>query len=289
MKLENDFLCIEIAEMGAEVTRIFDKQKNTEVLWEGNPLYWKRHSPVLFPNVGKTYQNQMLIEGKYYPTSQHGFARDSVFTCVSSSTEDASFMLVSSEDTKKIYPYDFELYIHYSLEGKELKVEWQVKNCSGRNMYFTIGGHPAFRFAGKDEKKEDYMLKFPGKEALTYILLDPEHGTGIPDTEYTMKLNQESCPVTEEMFTRDALIFDGGQIEDVWLCHKDGTPYVGMRCEGFPNFGIWSVKDAPFVCLEPWAGRCDDTGFQEDISKKHGMIRLQEKEVFEKSYKIIVA
>ena len=134
MKLENDFLCVEIAEAGAEVTRIYDRQKDTEILWEGNPLYWKRHSPVLFPNVGKTYQNQILIEGVSYPTSQHGFARDQMFTCVESSDEMALWMLSSSGETKKIYPYEFKLYIRYQLQEKELKVEWRVENCGEHVM-----------------------------------------------------------------------------------------------------------------------------------------------------------
>lgn len=289
MKLENEVLCAEISELGAEVIRIFDREKNTEILWEGNPAYWKRHSPILFPNVGKTYKNQVLIEGSAFPTVQHGFARDSVFTCVSSSEDAASFLLASSEETKKTYPYDFELYINYSLRGKALMVEWQVKNGSEKTMYFTIGGHPAFRFGGQGEKKEDYLLKFPGKEALSYILIDPETGTGISDQTYTLDLTEGMCPVTEEMFLRDALVFDGGQIEEVWLCRKDGTPYAGVRCEGFPNFGIWSVKDAPFVCLEPWEGRCDNFGFAEEISKKPGIVRLPEHEIFTKSYQIIVA
>ena len=289
MKLENEVLSVEIAELGAEVTGISDREKNTDILWEGNPSFWKRHSPVLFPNVGKTYGNEVLIEGNKFPTVQHGFARDSVFTCVSSSADAASFRLASSEETKKVYPYDFELYITYTLKGKNLKVEWKVKNCSEKIMYFTIGGHPAFRFAEKGEKKEDYLLKFPGKESLTYILVDPNTGTGVPDQTYTLELTDGMCPVTEEMFLRDALIFDGGQFEEVWLCRKDGTPYVGMRCEGFPNFGIWSVKDAPFVCLEPWEGRCDNFGFSEEISKKPGIIRLPKNEVFIKSYEIILA
>lgn len=289
MKLENEFLCVEIAELGAEVVRIFDRQNNTDVLWDGNPAYWKRHSPILFPNVGKTYGNRVLIGGSTFPTVQHGFARDSVFTCVSSSDEEASFILPSSEDTKKVYPYEFELYINYRLKGKELTVEWRVKNCSEGNMYFTVGGHPAFRFAGADEKKEDYLLRFPGKEKLAYILLDPETGTGVPDRTYPLELSDGSCPVTEEMFSRDALIFDGGQIEEAWLCRKDGTPYVGLRCKGFPCFGIWSVKDAPFVCLEPWEGRCDNIGFAEELSRKPGVVSLPENEIFMKSYQIIVA
>lgn len=289
MRLENEFLCVEIAEMGAEVTRIYDKVKKTEVLWEGNPTYWKRHSPVLFPNVGKTFNNKVRINGVQYPTSQHGFARDSVFTCIHASADKASFMLSSSEETKEVYPFDFELHISYVLSGKELGVEWQVKNCSDETMYFTIGGHPALRFAKADEKKTDYVLKFPGKERLTYILVDMETGTGNPDTEYKLELNGGICPLSEEMFEKDALIFDCGQIENVWICHKDGTPYVGMRCEGFPSFGIWSVKDAPFVCLEPWMGRCDNCGFEEEISQKQDVNALGAGEKFIQSYTIVVA
>lgn len=289
MKLENDFLTVEIAEDGAEVTRIFDRRSGTEVLWEADPKYWKRHSPVLFPNVGKTWRNTVLIDGTQYPTSQHGFARDNKFTCVQSSETAASFLLHASEETMEVYPFEFELYIHYLLSGKELEVTWQVKNRGEGSMYFTIGGHPAFRCAKPEEKKTEYLLKFPGKEKLTYILLDPESGTGIPEQTYELLLKDEMCPVTEEMFAKDAMVFDGGQIEEAWLCHGDGSPYVGVRSEGFPNYGIWSVKDAPFVCLEPWAGRCDNRGFDKDISEKPGINCLEAGGQFKKSYTIIVA
>lgn len=289
MKLENDFLCVEIADLGAEVTRIYDKELDTEVLWEADPVYWKRHSPVLFPNVGKTYHNILHIGEDVYPTSQHGFARDSEFSCIKAASDSVSYLLHSSEETKEVYPYEFELYINYRLVGKELSVEWQVKNRSEETIYFTIGGHPAFRFAEAEEKKEDYALKFPGKESLTYILIDPATGTGVPEKEYTLALDREMCPITEEMFVNDALIFDGGQIEEVWLCKKDGAPYVGMRCKGFSSYGIWSVKDAPFVCLEPWAGRCDNCGFEGDISEKPGINRLDGGKTFTKGYTIVVA
>ena len=82
---------------------------------------------------------------------------------------------------------------------------------------------------------------------------------------------------------------DGTQIEEAWVCHKDGTPYVGMKCEGFPSFGIWSVKDAPFVCLEPWMGRCDDRDFNKEISQKNNINKVEPGKEFLKAYTIIVA
>lgn len=289
MKLENEFICVEIAEEGAELTRIYDKQKKTEILWDGNPKYWNRRSPILFPNVGKTYHNTVRIQGVQYPTSQHGFARNSKFKCIKCKGDTASFLLHSNEETKEVYPFDFELHVTYTLSGKKVGVEWQVKNPSDEPMYFTIGGHPAFRFEKPEEKKADYCLSFPGKDALKYILVHPDSGTGNTQKTYEMKLKDGIYPLSEKMFEKDALVFDGTQIEEVWICKKDGKPYVGLHSEGFPNFGIWSVKDAPYVCLEPWMGRCDDYGFEGDISEKPGINKLNGQETFVKAYQIVVA
>lgn len=289
VKLENEFLCVEIAEMGAEVTRIYDKTEDNEILWEGNPVYWKRHSPVLFPNVGKTYKNRVLINGTQYPTSQHGFARDNVFTCIEAANEKASFMFRSSEETKEVYPFDFELHINYKLNKKELTVEWQVKNCGDETMYFTIGGHPAFRFAKPEETKADYVLKVPGKEKLEYVLIDISCGCANVDEVHTLQLSEETYPLSDELFAKDALVVDNGQIEEAWLCHKDGTPYVGVRSAGFPNYGIWSVEGAPFVCLEPWMGRCDNVGFNAKLSEKPNVNKVEAGEKFIKDYTIVVA
>ena len=289
VKLENEFLCVEIAEMGAEVTRIYDKTEDNEILWEGNPVYWKRHSPVLFPNVGKTYKNRVLINGTQYPTSQHGFARDNVFTCIEAANEKASFMFRSSEETKEVYPFDFELHINYKLNKKELTVEWQVKNCGDETMYFKIGGHPAFRFAKPEETKADYVLKVPGKEKLEYVLIDISCGCANVDEVHTLQLSEETYPLSDELFAKDALVVDNGQIEEAWLCHKDGTPYVGVRSAGFPNYGIWSVEGAPFVCLEPWMGRCDNVGFNAELSEKPNVNKVETGEKFIKDYTIVVA
>lgn len=289
VKLENEFLCVEIAEMGAEVTRIYDKTEDNEILWEGNPVYWKRHSPVLFPNVGKTYKNRVLINGIQYPTSQHGFARDNEFTCIEAANEKASFMFRSSEETKEVYPFDFELHINYKLNKKELTVEWQVKNCGDETMYFTIGGHPAFRFAKPEETKADYVLKVPGKEKLEYVLIDISCGCANVDEVHTLQLSEETYPLSDELFAKDALVVDNGQIEEAWLCHKDGTPYVGVRSAGFPNYGIWSVEGAPFVCLEPWMGRCDNVGFNAELSEKPNVNKVEAGEKFIKDYTIVVA
>ena len=287
MKLENDRLCVEITEQGAEVTRIYDKKKDTELLWNGDPAYWKRHSPILFPNVGKTYHNAVCINGIQYPTSQHGFARDNRFKCVRETADTASFLFSSTEETKEVYPFDFDLTVTYRLEGNSLLVNWEVQNTGEEEMCFTIGGHPAFCFADAADEKKDYILKFPGKSSLDYILINPAELAADTEKVYKLELEDGSCPLTEEMFKNDALIFDRGQISEVWLCHKDGTPRVGMKCQGFPNFTVERCVDAPFVCLEPWMGRCDDIGFDRELSEKPNVNKVPAGGIFEQSYVIV--
>ena len=285
MIIENDLILVEVNELGAEITRIYDKENKTEILWDGNPKFWKRHSPILFPNVGKNFRNKVLINGKIYENSQHGFARDNVFKSVESSENKGVFKLEATEETKKDYPFDFRLTISYEIKDKDIHVNWKVENTDSVTIPFTIGGHPAFMFKEGDVKT-DYVLKFPGKKQLDYILLDKETGTALPDKVYQLELEDETCPLNDEMFENDALVFDNTQIEEVWLCYKDGRKRVGMLAKDFPNYGIWSVKDAPFVCLEPWVGRCDNYGFDKELATKPGINLVEPKEKFQKEYTI---
>mgnify|MGYP000110913576 FL=1 len=192
-------------------------------------VFWCRHSPLLFPYVGKTYQNKLWIDGKQYDTEKHGFARTSLFDCVAESENSVTYMLKDSEETKKMFPYAFELYVTYTLEENRLNVKWEVKNPADKTMYFCIGGHPAIRFAKPEEKKTDYVLKFPGKKTLEYIGVIESEAAADPDTIYKMELENECYPLTEELLANDALIFDHEQFDEVWVCHKDGSPYVGMK------------------------------------------------------------
>jgi len=288
MRIRNEYLQVEIAAMGAELMSVYDLRRETELLWNGNAAYWKRRSPILFPNVGKTYGNVMRIEGKAYPTSQHGFARDMEFSLESSDETSACFLLVSNAETLERYPFPFELRIRYELKENSLLVSWLVTNPGDEDMAFTIGGHPAFCFARESESKRDYCLYFPGLEQLEYMLLDPASGTALPDAKKVLPLESGILPLTDELFANDALILDGGQVEEVWLCHADGTPRVGMKCPSFPNYGVWSVKGASFVCLEPWAGRCDNCGFEDELAKKPNVNLLAPGKTFEKGYAIVL-
>lgn len=287
--LENDRLRIQISDTGAELVSIYDKTNDREILWQADPAYWKRHAPVLFPSVGRHYEDHYLVNGQKYPSKQHGFARDSEFACIDNTEDSITHKLKSSEATRASYPFDFSLKIKHSLSGRKLSIHWKVENTGSHPMYFTIGGHPAFRVPVlKDTVYSDYSLSFGEKASLQYLLLDPASGTAVTDKLYSLHLDRGCCPLDAHMFDHDALVFDNGQISKAGILLPDGSPYVEVSCKGFPNFGIWSVPGAPFVCLEPWIGRTDDRGYKGELKDKPGIQTLAPEEILEKSYHIEV-
>lgn len=286
--MENDRLAVTIANHGAELISIYDKKYQREIIWQADPAFWKRHAPVLFPNVGQYYGGQFWYEGQHYGEGQHGFARDMVFERIAEGSDYVTHRLTANEATKARYPFDFVLEITHRLEGNRVCVSWKVCNAGAKAMYFTIGGHPAFNVPVlPGTKYSDYFIKFADdKDALSYMLLDTDSGTAVTDMLYEMKLTNHMYQIQDDMFDRDALVFDGGQITWAAIAMPDGTPYVSVACEGFPNFGIWSKPGASYVCLEPWCGRCDNRGFAAEISEKEGINKLESGEVFEKAYEI---
>lgn len=290
--IENDFLKVGVADHGAELSSIYDKEKGHEVIWTADPKYWKRHAPVLFPFVGKVNGGQYRYRGKSYPMGQHGFARDMDFTLVSATDNEITYVLGSDAQTRAKYPFDWKLTITHRLEGRTLTVQWQVTDTSdSEDLYFAIGGHPAFNVpADPGQKKSDYWLYFDGVDRADYILIDPEAEAADPEHPQTLSTDGGYVKITDTLFDNDAFIFDNGEIQKVALCYPDKTPYVSMDLTGCPSLGVWSKphSDAPFVCLEPWIGRVDNKGFAGELPEKFGEQHLTPGAVFNASYTITI-
>ena len=266
--LENEELRLEIADKGAELCRVWDKETACERLWHADPAIWNRHSPILFPFVGKVIDGKYRLNDREYEMkTQHGFARDMNFVCVEETDSSVSHLLCSTEETKKIYPFDFHLQIRHRLDKEMqrlLHIEWEVTNTGTETMYYSIGGHPGF-MPPKEIDKEDCFLGFPGKEKLHYISADSA-GFVIPDTVYELTLENNLAPVDESL--PNTWIFENNQVHAVQLARPDKTPWITLHCEEFPILAVWANAAGPFICLEPWCGRTDDEGFTGELSEK---------------------
>lgn len=283
-QLTNQFLSLEVSSFGAELCRVTGSD-GTEYLWNADPEYWKRHSPVLFPVVGNYNRKQFLYKGEKWPMGQHGFARDMEFELCSQDSESLVFVLNSNEETSKLYPMDFSLQITYTLFENQILVNWKVTNPGTGDLHFSIGAHPAFYcpLIGKGVQT-DYSIDLhtDASQLICGVLSD----TGVLTEEKAVyPLEGGKLHLSEHIFDRDALIVEGGQIQKLSLCLPDGSPYVTMDFTA-PLFGLWSPagKHAPFVCLEPWYGRSDRESFDGDVSQREYGTTLKPSEVFQASY-----
>ena len=136
--VSNQELTIRVSEHGAELSSIVANATGKEYLWQADPAFWKRHSPVLFPIVGSVWKAEYRNEGTVYPLSQHGFARDMDFTLIDEAENELRFALESTPDTLRAYPFPFLLEIGYRLEGNKVEVLWRVKNTGDKTMHFQI-------------------------------------------------------------------------------------------------------------------------------------------------------
>ena len=288
--LKNDVLTVQVAEHGAELQSIM--KGTTEYLWQGDPAFWGRRSPVLFPIVGSVWEKRYRIAGKEFEMGQHGFARDMDFTLVGGSETEVRYRLESSEETLKKYPFPFVLDIAYRLEGGKVEVIWEVYNPGSEDLYFQIGAHPAFNYPDYlSHNDERGYLSFDRSEGLECIRIK-EKGCVDAQTKYPLEIPRDGLmPLTRETFdVIDTIMLQDGQIRKVTLHRNDGTPWLALAFDA-PVVGIWSppTKNAPFICIEPWYGRCDRAGYEGDYRDKDWINRLTPGERFSSVYSIEIA
>ncbi|MEM8894019.1 MAG: aldose 1-epimerase family protein [Bacteroidota bacterium] len=285
-KIENDQLIATIDEQGAQLVSLINKSNDLEYIWNADPKHWARRAPVLFPIVGKLKDDAFSYEGLTYQMSQHGFARDQKFRVSKSSTTSIEFLLESNAETRTKYPFDFHLFLTYTLSENELSVGYRVENPAENDLYFSIGGHPAFNCPLQPgQQRSDYSLKFEQTEdtEIQYLTDGLFAGAEEPFKGDTLK-------VTDDLFDRDALVFKSLGSNKVDLVDNQGKNWLTFDFTGFPYLGIWSKgRSSPFVCIEPWFGIADQASHDGNIKTKEGILPLKKDEEFECQYGIRIS
>lgn len=286
--LKNKDLAVQVISLGAELKSLKNCRTRQEYMWGANPEYWKRTSPILFPLVGNYKNKEVRYNGRMYSLPQHGFARDMRFETISLAKDEIWMGLSSDVETLQKYPCPFRLEIGYKLEENKVRVSWRVINTGQDTMYFSIGGHPGFICPVKEgERQTDYFLRFDtDREVISRLLGTDGLAT---DTLLTYPLEDGYLQIADNLFEHDALIIENHQAQKVSLCTPDRKPYVTVTFDA-PLFGVWSVpgKAAPFVCIEPWYGRCDRTDFKGTLQEREWGNVLEAGKIFEAHYTIEV-
>ena len=277
-EIKNSFIKAKIKLFGAELNSLQKIDEDLEYIWQGNPKYWARHSPVLFPIVGRLKNDSYFYKNKKYSLSQHGFVRDKEFELIKKGEDFIEFSLKNDEETLKNYPFLFELNISYKLEKTKLIISYKVKNRSEDRLYFSIGAHPAFNISSGD------FLDFEDvRTSKRYFLNDK----GLIYKNQEVSFTKNSLILGEEIFKNDALVFNDNNIKSIILRDKNSNKILKVEFKDFPYLGVWSKPNlAPFVCIEPWFGVADEENSNQNIEDKRGVQVLLKDELFSCFYSI---
>lgn len=279
--LKNEYLTVMLNSYGAEMTSIRTAD-GKEYLHQKDMIFWNRQAPVLFPICGAAGDNKIIVDGKSYNMPKHGFAMNCDFTLTEHTEDIAVFAIASDEETKKIYPYDFELVITYKLLGKSIDISYKISNTGSGSMYYSIGAHEGYICY---DGLENYKLIFEKSEEEPYYFEDRNKKVVGYDSENNCGILNLSGKMFENGTT---VVFEKPASNSVILKNKIDNSQIRVEFEDFDNLFVWSAPQSDFVCIEPWCGTAEKDSPSEDISKKEYIHEIQEKDKDEKHHIITI-
>lgn len=297
MTIENDQLKAEIESFGVELQSLIKKETEQEYIWEADPAFWNKTSPILFPFIGKQEDFSYRYHGKTYAMTKHGFARDIDFVVTVQEKDRIIFAMESTPETLENYPFPFLLEVEYQLEGNALFEKWRVHNRGEETMYFAMGGHPAFGCpllinGSRDGKRTDCFVKLYGVEGKTVLdstRIDITAGL-INGETFPVEVKDGVFPIVDHIFDNDALVFAKQGVTAGALLDKNGKEYVRLEAASCPVWGIWSMpsSEISYVCFEPWWGICGEIGADKELERLPYINHAKAGEVWQDGFKIIV-
>lgn len=285
-KISNKYLELTVSSHGAEKQSIISKETNISYLRDVDK-YWNRKAPLLFPIVGKLRDLKTFINNKEYSMNQHGFIRDQEFELYSQTETELVLVNKFNEETLKKYPFEYQVFVKYTLVEKSVYTEFIVKNLDYQVIPFNYGGHPGFKLPlYENETFEDYSVKFEKTENFDAPTVNLENGTLNFDKTIPYK-NIDEIKLDYKYFEIDAIVIPEVKSQSVKLVNKDDK---GIKFDflGFPSLAIWTKPNAPFVCLEPWIGYADHSDSNYQFIEKDNMQFLNPGETFSATYAITI-
>lgn len=284
--IESDSLQVKVNQKGMELSSIRSKITQSEYLWQGDARFWTGQAPVLFPIIGALKEGKFIHQGHEYALPKHGFVRNSDHVkLVHQQSDQLVFRMESNEEILAVYPFAFVLDVKFHLLGKCLEISHEVHNRDNQDMYYSIGGHPAFNCPLlPGDQLEEYFIEFPELENdSTWMISDA--GLIAEKGEKTLN-NAREIPLHAHLFDKDALIFKNLKSNEVSLNHRKRGSVLRLEFEDFDYLGIWAKPGAPFVCLEPWLGIADSTNHSGLLAEKEGIRMLSPGQTETKTFRI---
>lgn len=269
--IKNEHLTVQIDPQGATLQSVFGNQTGIEYLWQGDRAYWGGRAPNLFPFVGRLFEGRYIYEGQSYPMKIHGFYGKMLTEPQQTAPDRCAFYLKDTPETYEVYPFHFESWMEYALEGACLKITFRVKNNGENTMYCGLGGHPGINIPMEEGLAfEDYDLVFQDAENARVVNFSQGVLT-VSESPYAL-VDGCKLPLRHDLFCHDAVVLTN-LARQVTIQSSKGSHGVTVAYPQMPYAGFWHKPncDAPYVCVEPWSVLPGREGVVEELSTMPGM------------------
>jgi galactose mutarotase-like enzyme len=271
VSLSSGDLTAEVDPLGAQLSTLRDRA-GRDLLWGGDPSVWAGRAPLLFPTVGALAGGHYRLGSATYALPRHGFARVKRFDVVDTSSGAVTFRLKADGASIQVYPFDFELDVHFALDGPTLSVTTSVRNLGDGDMPASIGYHPGFRWPLPfGRPRSSHFIEFAMDEPDPVRRLN---AAGLLTSErHPTPISHRCLTLGDALFQDDVIIFD--QIRSRHVTYgADQGPRIRVSYPDAPYLGIWTKPQAAFICIEPWHGVADPEGFAGDFRTKPGVFTV---------------
>ena len=294
ISISNGSLTASIDAMGAQLMSLCKGE--SEYLWQGDSNWWPRRAPILFPIVGVLKDSKAESAEGTISLARHGLARLNQFEVVEQSPSSVTLQLKSTEETRKSYPYDFELKLIFSVDGDTLTQTYEVTNPANVVLPFTLGAHPAFNIPIPDVEASSlnhYHLLFTHSWT-SYGPSITDEGLCDYTTPQRLIVDSDTLPLSWELIDREKTItLENVPDRRITLAASTEAPSeahgIQMDFEGFDYLGIWSATPGcPFVALEPWCGIADTVDCDGIFEHKPGIMFLEPEQSITKTLSVKV-
>lgn len=204
--------------------------------------------PILFPICGQLTNGSYVLNGKSYTMKNHGVARISKWAVINKEDRDhasITIRLESNEETREMYPFDFELIFTYILKDGKLQILQQYKNNSDVKMPMYAGFHPYFY---AKNKYINYRT-----DATKYIDLNDNK-------------TKDFNGVIDLFKMKESAVFIDTKKKSISFRIEELNSNIDMQYgEEFKYVVLWSVENKDFVCVEPWMAMTNSFNTKQDI------------------------
>jgi galactose mutarotase-like enzyme len=287
MKIENEYLKVEVTLNGGSLTSIFNKKTNREMLYQKDERSWMGQDVVIFPIIARLKDQECIVDNNVYKMKTHGLIRYAVLDIIDHKDNEITLGYKYNEETLQHYPFKFNFEVRYVLNDNSLMIEYRVYNLDDKDMYFNVGGHPALIVDGYETETkfvyDDVKLLFNEEYEVDQFFLD-ETGSLISHNDLVLlpKEFEMTKDIIEEAKT---LIYDVTDINDVTLVSKDKKIVFDIsKCN---VLAIWTNPGfGNYICIEPWWGMPDFIDTNKVLSDKQLIQFLKPNDKYITDYKI---